>query len=39
MLAASAACVLDFFAEGAVGEVPVARREPDGVNSLARSLV
>lgn len=39
MLAASAAYVLDFFAEGAVGDVPVARREPEGVNSLVRSQV
>lgn len=34
MLAARAAWVRAFFASGAVGEVPVARREPEGVKSL-----
>ena len=35
MFAASAAYVRDFLASGAIGEVPVARREPDGVKRLA----
>jgi hypothetical protein len=34
MLAANAAWVRAFFASGAVGEVPVARREPEGVKRL-----
>jgi hypothetical protein len=34
IFAASAALVRAFFASGATGEVPVARREPEGVNSL-----
>lgn len=34
MFAARAACVRDFLASGAIGEVAVASRAPDGVKSL-----
>jgi len=34
MFAARAACVRDFLASGAMGEVAVARRAPDGVKRL-----
>ena len=39
MFAARAACVRDFLASGAIGEVAVARRAPDGVKRLKQSHV
>jgi hypothetical protein len=38
MFAASAAYVRDFLASGAIGEVPVARREPEGVKRLEKMV-